>query len=77
MMVATLLSGCAVYSTERTKIWIICYQDDTILPNGMYETNELRIKCNGRKQLQFTHKVGTVDKEDKLTNGLKEYIKEH
>lgn len=72
-----LIGGCAFYQTERTKIWLICYEDDARLPNGMYENNQLKIRCNGRTQLQFTHKIGNLPTDNKLEDGLKEYIKKN
>lgn len=76
ILISTLLSGCVLVQTGKTKVWFLCYQDDKILPNGMYSSNELRLKCDGRKQIQASYKVGPTPTNDVLKD-FDKYRKEH
>lgn len=72
-----LLSGCVAVQTHHAKLWLLCYHDDTILPNGMYQNSELQLKCNKRSQVQFQYKFGETSNSSKWNDGLQKYIQEH
>lgn len=62
------LSGCAIqFRHKNTTVSFLCYQEDRILPNGMYASDEIgHVKCNGRRFVQFNTKFGRPDKADPL-----------
>lgn len=62
------LDGCAIqFKHKDTTVSFLCYQEDRILPNGMYASDEIsHVKCNGRRFVQFTTKFGRTEKPDPL-----------
>lgn len=77
ILVSTLLSGCTLYKSQHLTVWGICYDDRTILPNGMYETQEIRLRCHGgHTQVHFKYSIPVeplpnpdpLDLKDKLKN---------
>ncbi len=72
-----LLGGCAIQPTENFRVWVLCYKDNTVLPNGMYTSNQLDYHCNkggaGRSSVQFSLKIDAPKSSDPLH--LKEHIK--
>lgn len=62
------VSGCALQVRHKgTVVSFLCYQEDRILPNGMYASDELgHVKCNGRRLIQFKTTFGGPGKLDPL-----------
>jgi hypothetical protein len=58
LSLVVMLNGCVIVQTHHVKLWVLCYRDETILPNGMYQNSELQMRCNKRSQLQFIYKPG-------------------
>lgn len=57
-----------MYHTETTRIWIICYNDNDIRPDGVYYSSQLHIRCNGKKIAQVKHKFGGESSSPKNLN---------
>lgn len=73
ILILTMLTGCVFMQTHNVKVWALCYQDQTLLPNGMYQSNELQhMHCNKRRELQFLYKPGERPYVDVL-KGMKEH----
>lgn len=67
LLALTLISGCSL-TTHHTKIWMLCYKDDTQLPNGMWQSNELYLKCDKRRIIQFQRKFGRDEDPQVITD---------
>jgi hypothetical protein len=63
MLVLTFcLSGCTLYRSENLTVWGICYDDRKILPNGLYESQEIKLRCRGgHQQLHFRYTIPQHD----------------
>ena len=74
-----MLSGCTIYKSDRLMVWGICYEDRAILPNGLYESQEIKLRCRGgHEQLHFKYNLNSKDRmpnRDPLDfkNKLKEF----
>lgn len=53
-----MLSGCTIYSTPTTQVWILCYKHEELLNNGMYASDQLYYRCN-RKFIQYQRNFGS------------------
>ncbi len=55
-----LLSGCTFQLSHDTKLYAICYKDDTVMPiTGRWQSNELYYKCDKRRELGFETRLGS------------------
>ncbi len=70
----TMLSGCVTVQTHHVKVWVLCYRDETLLPNGMYTSDELQhIRCDRRRQLQMLYTPGI--QENDVLKGMADWKK--
>lgn len=64
LLLVVLLSGCSVNISHNTRLYIVCYKEDTLISvTGQWLSNELYYKCDKRRALGFQTNLGKHNTE--------------
>lgn len=58
LLLVVLLSGCAINISHNTRLYIVCYKDDTLDVARRFLNNELYYKCDKRRVIGFQTNFG-------------------